>query len=110
VGIHDGWLFSVVKKDCKLDEILVRSRQKSDLVALGKKIGIKLRIRETPLGDYRYRAVLKKADWARYLTEVALELDYDNFKNTVPKKDRRRHKAYLRCWETLLSWQEGSRK
>jgi hypothetical protein len=105
----DGY-FSAVQKDCNADEVLVRSRQKSDLVSLGKKIGIKLRLRETPLSDYRYRTVLKKADWGRYLAEAALNLDYDNFKDTVPKSDFRRHGAYLQCWEALLQWQESSRK
>ena len=104
----DGY-FSAVQKDCKADEILIRSRQKSDLIMLGKKLGIKLRIIETPLSDYRYRAVMKRSDWARYLAEAALELDYDNFKDTVPKRDFLRHKAFLRCWEALLDWQESSR-
>ena len=76
---------------------------------LGKKLGIKLRIIETPPSDYRFRTVLKKSDWARYLAEAALELDYDNFKDTVPKRDLLRQEAYLRCWEALLDWQECSR-
>ena len=104
---RDGY-FSGVQKDCGADEVLVRSRQRCDLVRLGEKLGLKLRIRETPLSDYRYRAVLKKADWGRYLSDSALNLDYDNFKNTVPKQDHRRHNAYMRCWEALLAWQEGS--
>jgi hypothetical protein len=105
---RDGY-YSAVHKDCKGDEVLVRSRQRGDLLALGKKLGVDLRIKQTVLSDYRYRAVMKKADWAKYLAETALELDYDNFKNTVPKTDFKRHSAYLRCWEALCSWQESSR-
>jgi hypothetical protein len=102
--------FSAVQKGCGQDELLVRSRQKADLIALGKKLGIKIQLQEGAGTDYRYRAVLKKADWVRYLSESALELDYPNFKNTFSKSDFTRHQAYLRCWETLFEWQESSRR
>ena len=101
--------YSVVQKNCGEDEALVRSRQKSDLVALGKKLGIELRVQENAGTDYRFRAVVKKADWARYLTDAVLELDYSNFKNTVPQRDYRRHNAYMRCWEALFEWQKSLR-
>lgn len=106
---RDGF-YSAVKKECAIDEILVRARQRMDLVGLGRKIGQKLRIEETPLSDYRFRTVVKKADWAKYLAEAALELDYGNFKNTVPKGDFRRHNAYVRCWEALCDWQVETRR
>jgi hypothetical protein len=105
---RDGF-YSAVHKDSKEDEFLVRSRQRADPIVLGKKLGLKIKIKETALNDYRYRAVMKKTDWAKYLAEAALELDYDNFKNTVPRDDFMRHSAYLRWWEALCDWQESSR-
>lgn len=102
--------YSVVKKDCAEDEVLVRSRQRADLVRLGEKLSLKVQIQEKAGTDYRFRTVLKKEQWAEYLADAALSLDYPNFKATVPKQDFRRHEAYLRCWEALFEWQEGSRK
>lgn len=102
--------FSVVQKDCEADEVLVRSRQKRDLIGLAEKIGVKVKLLEGVGTDYRYRAVVKKKDWAKYLSDSALDLDYDNFKNTVSNRDHRRHSAYLRVWEALLAWQESTRK
>ena len=52
--------FSTVQKDCGADEVLVRSRQRCDLVRLGEKLGLKLQIKKTLLSDYRYRAVREK--------------------------------------------------
>jgi len=100
--------YSVVKKGCADDELLVRSRQKADLINLGKKLGIKIQIRDGAGSDYRYRSVLKKVDLAKYLAETVSELDYSNFKDTVPKRDFLRQEAYLRCWEALLDWQQSS--
>jgi hypothetical protein len=105
---RDGF-YSAVHKDCKEDEVLVRSRQKADLLALGKKIGLKLKIARTALSDYRYRTVVKKDDWAKYLSEAALELDYNNFKNKVPRTEFKRHSACLRCWEALCEESSLSR-
>ena len=102
--------YSVVKKDCGEDELLVRSRQKADLLRLGKKLGIEVPIQDGVGSDYRYRTVLKKVDLAKYLTETVSELDYDNFKAMLPKCDLRRHAAYFGCWEALLSLQETSPK
>jgi hypothetical protein len=109
VFTKDGF-YSVVQKDCRPDEVLVRSRQRADLVKLSMKLGLKVKIREQAGTDYRYRTVIKKTDWARYAAEAALDINYPNFKDRVPKRDFRRHDAYLRCWEALFEWQESSRK
>jgi hypothetical protein len=53
---------------------------------------------------------MKKSDWAKYLSEAALNIDYPNFKDSIPKRDQRRLSAYLRVWKALLGWQESSRK
>lgn len=102
----DGF-FSVVRKDCEADELLVRTRQKSDLINLGKKLGIEVKVQENAGSDYRFRAVMKKTDWTKYLADMALELDYPNFKATIAKQDSRRHDAYLRFWRTLFDWHES---
>ena len=102
--------YSVVQKDCAGDEVLVRTRQKSDLLNLGERLGVKLNIEENAGTDYRFRAIVNKTDWAFYLADAADEIEYRNFKNTVSKKDVRRRDAYQRCWEALFEWQESSRR
>jgi|WetSurMetagenome_2_1015567.scaffolds.fasta_scaffold688626_2 hypothetical protein len=93
--------FSVVKKSCQDDEVIVRARVREDLV--------RLKIRADSGTDYRFRAVIKKAHLAEYLQQAVLTLNYDNFKDTVPHKDSARKSAYLRCWEALCAWQERIR-
>jgi hypothetical protein len=106
------WLFSktgfysVVKKDCKPDEVLVRTRQKIDLVRLLNYLGIRRKIKTNFQSDYRFRAVIPERAWLRYLIHAALSIDYGNFKETVPVKDWQRHTAYLKVWEILRNWQE----
>jgi hypothetical protein len=68
VFTRDGF-FSVVKKECKADEVMVRARQKSDLLGLGKKLNLTLCIQTDAGTDYAFRAVLKQSDWAGYLAD-----------------------------------------
>lgn len=108
VFTRDGF-FSVVKKECKADEVMVRARQKSDLLGLGKKLNLTLCIQTDAGTDYAFRAVLKQSDWAGYLADEAMLLDYENFKGSLSKKDHERQNAYFQCWRALLNRQEQSR-
>lgn len=108
VFTRDGF-FSVVKKGCETDEVMVRARQKSDLVELGTRLNFTLCIQTDTGTDYAFRAVLKKSDWAGYLADEAMHLDYENFKGALSNKDHARQTAYCQCWKALLDWQEQSR-
>lgn len=90
--------FSIVKKDCKDDELLVRARVYEDLKRLADRLTLPAAaIVETPRADYRYRMTAKASAIAKYLAASALAINYDNFKASLPRKtpmDAKRARAY----------------
>lgn len=92
--------------------VQVRARVRDDLVKLlshfdpaeQRRLGNQssLRIIHTPDNDYEFRVFLTHEQWARYLAEMALSLDYDNFKYAVDERQgSERHMVYLRVWSAL---------
>jgi hypothetical protein len=47
-----------------------------------------------------------------YLSQLSLieNIDYGNFKATLPSSDRLRHDAYYKCWKAMDEWQGRVRK
>ena len=74
------------------DHLMVRSRKKNHLEGLfpGHEIV------HTPHRDYAYRTFVSKYDVGDWLTEQVLDIDYDNFKNSVSEKDYK--KGLGDCW------------
>lgn len=110
------WVFSttgfysvVQKSPCKKDEVLVRTRCKEDIEFLAKaleeKHSFKGKILSTPRADYGFRMVVPKESWAAYLTNLVMDLDYGNFKDTIPENDSLRHAAYLTSWRAMFDFQ-----
>ena len=96
--LNDTFL-SIVHKDCKDDELLVRARRPGDIERVfGKKA------KKTQNTDYRYRAVVKRADVERRMASEINAISYDNFKDSV--KDRELHDAYLNVWRTMRELQK----
>jgi 8-oxo-dGTP pyrophosphatase MutT (NUDIX family) len=102
--------FSVVEKpeDSKTKTVTVRARVRSDLDALRAKylpsLGPTLDHGGT---DYPFRAKAPKADFADALSRLALDIDYDNFKNEVAKKQGHgRADLYHELWDTLRKLQD----
>lgn len=106
--------YSIVKKDCGADEMLVRARVYEDLKRLADKLTIPATaIIETPRADYRYRMTAKASAIAEYLAASALAIDYDNFKASLPLKtpmDIKRARAYADVWGTLRQLQPRGEK
>ncbi len=102
--------FSVVEKpdDRGKGTVTIRSRVRSDLEALKEKYLPTLGpIQENSQTDYRFRAKAKKEEFASALQKMALDLDYDNFKATVSRRQGvEREGFYHEVWETLLRLQE----
>ena len=72
--LNDTFL-SIVHKDCKDDELLVRARRPGDIERVfGEKA------KKTTNTDYRYRAVVKRADVERKMALEINAISYDNFK------------------------------
>jgi len=97
--------FSAVQHAQKPGVIHLRARFKGDLERLFAAHGVKARITETPMRDYRYRADLKKADWTRIVAAEADAIDYTNFKNAV-HDGTIRDRAYMNVWCDMRDGQE----
>jgi hypothetical protein len=81
--------FSIVHKPpCKKDELLVRTRCREDLEALSRKLSqssdLKGEIIESKDSDYAYRMVVPRSILAPFMASLIDELDYGNFKATLP--------------------------
>jgi hypothetical protein len=98
----DGF-YSVVKKPGQENEVTVRSRVKTDLEKLLSKLNSEISIQEGVGTDYPFRVVMSQADWGNYVQKVAMDIEYDNFKNTLDSSDHHRHEAYFKCWSALTS-------
>ncbi len=105
-----GFFSIVYKTPCKKDELLVRSRCRQDLEALSKKLSqssdFKGEIIESKDSDYSCRIVVPRAILAPFIADLMKNLDYANFKGTIPYNDRLRHDAYFKCWDAMYEWQE----
>ena len=62
------------------------------------------------LSDYMRRLGGPRVDLGAFLATLTEELDYGNFKATIPQSDRLRHDAYLKCWRAMDEWQGKMRK
>jgi len=82
--------------------LLVRTRARSDLEALRRWIPA-LAVREDPMADYQYRAVVSRVDWDRVLTSEAGMVDYtSDFKGRVGQVlGSDREDLYTRVWGLL---------
>ncbi|HME45625.1 MAG TPA: hypothetical protein VKF36_21215 [Syntrophorhabdales bacterium] len=88
------------------DELMVRARFREDLVKLRIKMGLKKvsPIIETKApADYRYRIVCSKAGFSDYVKKAILDIDYGNFKESLPI---RRQRLYLRLWFIMKDAQD----
>ena len=101
----DGF-YSVVKKPGQEKEVTVRSRVKTDLEKLLNKLNSEISIQEGVGTDYPFRVVMSLTDWANYVQKAAMDIEYDNFKNTLDYSDHHRHEAYFNCWSALTSLEE----
>jgi hypothetical protein len=104
--------FSIVKKDCEADQLLVRARIRGDLENILRPI-VKagygpFTVVEVPHADYRYRVVLPAWMVGDYLGAAVDAIDYDNFKNSLPTNENRRERsaAYMEVWAAMRHWQE----
>jgi len=98
ICLYDSFL-SIVSKDCKPDELLVRARRPGDI----EKIFPDATVTEYGRSDYRYRAVVPKAEVIGRLTTEIEDIDYANFKDAV--QDHELHNAYLDMWTTMSKLQ-----
>jgi hypothetical protein len=111
--IDKNGAYSIVKKHCEPDELLVRARVLDDLKRLAEKLNIpETGIIETPRADYLYRMTIKASAFAEYLKAMVLAIDYRNFKTSLPfdtQMDKKRAQSYAHVWSALHELQEYDR-
>jgi hypothetical protein len=103
VFLSDSFLSIVDKGDPSGKTLLVRARRNGDIERAFPNA-------EVVIGrgtDYRYRARIDRSMVAKKLADSVLELDYENFKNTVMEHDR--HDTYLQVWRAMFSYQSAER-
>lgn len=88
--------------------IMVRARSKKHIDSLKKKFTeLDGSVLETPHNDYRYRIFVPKDTWSRVFAELALDTDYDNFKDKV--KEYSGEYPYLnslgKVWNVMYDYQ-----
>ena len=104
----DFGFFSIVKREGE-QNLTVRARVKQDLLNLKERYLPGLgAIEETEYADYRYRVRVPQDVFAETLKDIALDIDYPNFKNSVAKKQGKgRARAYGEVWQRLYGLQTG---
>jgi hypothetical protein len=100
--------FSIVRKDGET-YLTIRAREKQDLLNLKARylpaVGA---IEESDYNDYRYRVRVPQEAFAETLKNIALDIDYPNFKNSVAAtQGKARAKLYEDIWVRLLDLQRG---
>ncbi|MDP8244753.1 MAG: hypothetical protein P9L94_11770 [Candidatus Hinthialibacter antarcticus] len=84
---------------------LVRGRCNGDIEAVFPDANVF----EDVAADYRYRAVIPVDDVACVLAKHVLEMDYTNFKNSIPNEKHDYHNACLQVWQTMHGLQASAR-
>ena len=92
---------SIVKNRNNNEELLVRSRVNGDI----EKVFKDANVFEDLNADYRYRSYIKRSEVAKTISEELLNINYDNFKNSVSKDDKNRLNAYMNVWSSLHKMQ-----
>lgn len=99
--------FSAVK-DRDSGRMMIRARCRSDLEALCKNYLGYHPIQTTADSDYRHRLWVAPEIWARAVENMAMAIDYDNFKNRVVEtQGAERAAIYLEVWHDLYEIQRA---
>src|SRR5262245_55495660 len=88
----------------------VRARDRRTLrVTVAKMRNIKMNVssvQATPQLDYEYRFYCDRADFAEFIRQEVLEIDYEKFKPTTESKEEGGgpllHRLYNRIWAVVL--------
>ena len=96
--------FSIVKNKNKKNSLVVRARIKGDI----ERVFPKANVIEGIGTDYQYRTFLPKWVVSKAIKKSIENIDYDNFKDSVPLTDNTRHDVYFDVWLTLLTLQRST--
>ena len=105
------WIFTTTGfisaiQDPRDRTIIVRSRDQKSLINLSDKY--KTKVIATPLADYPYRLILKHHQFAEWVHEEALNIDYPNFKSAAKiQRDSIFAKALSKVWSVMHDIEDG---
>lgn len=94
--------FSVVADRNNTDNLMVRAR---DPESIPKVFGKDLLVLKDVGSDYRYRVSLPREVVSEAMANKLANIRYDNFKNSVPMADDKRHDAYVDVWIEMHKYQ-----
>ena len=93
---------SIVENRHNKNELLVRSRVKGDI----EKIFPDAEVIVNNDADYLFRAFLPRGQVSEAIKKEVDMIDYDNFKDSVPKSDIKRLNSYMNVWSNLRHLQD----
>ena len=93
---------SIVKNRNNENQLLVRARVKGDI----EKVFEDADVFEDENADYKYRSYISRENVANVISNELLNIEYDNFKNSVSKNDTHRVSAYMNVWNALYKIQK----
>lgn len=97
ITTNKGMLSAVKDRNSKEKRFVLRARNKEPLAEFGG------RIVETKDSDYRFRVFLSDEEYKMFLMDLADDVDYDNFKNSI--KDKRLKTACNEIWWSGMKMQ-----
>lgn len=105
------WIFSetgfisAVRKNDRPEVITVRGRDRKSLEPLADFAEVD--IAKSPNGDYPYRLFVSTDKWVAWVTLVAMNVDYDNFKSHVAETRGYEYAHELsRVWSVMLDTED----
>lgn len=101
IFLYDSF-FSVVQNDNNSEQLLVRARFEGDIQRV---FGENLEVYETPDSDYRFRAVVLRDDFKAVMNQEIDNINYRNFKNTIPNTMHEKKSAFSQVWSVLYNAQ-----
>ena len=85
--------------------LVVRARIKDDILELFPFAVVT----HTTTTDYPYRANLKRSEVAAVVSQYIADINYYNFKSSVPKDDYKRSKVYSTVWGASMDLEDLKR-
>lgn len=91
----DGFLSAVAhREDPSL--VMVRARDEESLLRLARNLGRPAdEVYSSCVSDYPYRLVVPKSEYAAWLSEQVMAMDYDNFKSAAHERRGGRFTTFL---------------
>ena len=102
VMLNNSFL-SIVQDMNYEDNFLVRARVEGDIETIFPEATVV----EGAGTDYLYRTSILKTEVGKTIQKKIMDIDYPNFKNSVPWSDTDRHTAYGDVWIQLRKLQKS---